>query len=585
MTEKTGPAEQTWQRPKIKNPEFVNQLKSRQIVSGELIGELLEELNQNALDLLTTLIQSGYGSKRKLCQIWCDSIGIAHVDLQKTLFQPDLVRRLPEAFARRNYAIPVYRMGEAITVATAVPQSEKMRKALEERIGEPVNLVFALPSDIEWAIKEQYHTPGTLHDFLEKISASRALSEQAPITRTRLEQTAGGEAIGQLHVAIILYAIKENAGSVRIEPREKQEGQAAVILSGSAGERNAFTLAAPVYQAVSRNLKKLARLGEKTETSAVNGRILFPTPGKKYDIRFFVRESAAGPEISLTLMGRAPLARLPQITDLYMAKPLQDFIVRQLHEAKGIFLLAGPEPSENAPVAYAMLKEDDGHSGQRVTLEDEIRYLLSGIQQQQVNPQAGFSREALLTASLELNPGILYIERIDDGALVRQIPSTEALAESKSNPPFIIGGIYGENSFHALSRAYQLGILNSVSGILARQPAERLCDHCKQEYNLPEEIRSQLFIDSETREVPAWRAQGCPYCGHTGFFGKIGVYEFIAPTPGVRQLIEQQAPASELHQAAAETDYESLAYDGVKKLIRGLIPLEELERITGRVPD
>jgi len=585
MTEKKASAERTWQRPKIKNPEFVQQLKSRQIVSEELIGDLLEELNQNALDLLTALVQSGYGSKRKLCQIWCDSIGLAHVDLHKTLFQPDLVRRLPEAFARRNYAIPVYRMGEAITVASAVPQSEKMRKALEERIGEPVNLVFALPSDIEWAITEQYHTPATLHDFLEKISASRALTEQAPITQTRLEQTAGGEAIGQLHVAIILYAIKENASSVRIEPQGKQAGQAAVILSGSAGERNAFALAAPVYQAVSRNLKKLARMDEKTETSAVNSRILFPTPGKKYDIRFFMRENEAAPEISLTLMAQAPLARLPQITDLYMAKPLQDFIARQLHEAKGIFLLAGPEPSENAPVAYALLKEDGGHSGQRVTIEDEIRFLLSGIQQQQVNPQAGFSREALLAASLNLNPGILYIEHIDDAAVVRQLPSTDASAASDSKSPFLIGGIYGENSFHALSRAYQLGILNSVTGILARQPAGRLCDHCKQEYNLPEEIRSQLFIDTQAREVPAWRAQGCPYCGHTGFFGKIGVYEFIAPTQDLRELIEKQAPASDLHSAAASSDYENLAYDGVKKLIRGLIPLEELERITGRLPD
>ena len=585
MTEKTGSAERTWQRPKIKNPGFVQELKSRQIVSEELIEDLLAELNQNALDLLTALIQSGYGSKRKLCRIWCDSIGIAHVDLHKTLFQSDLVRRLPEAFARRNYVIPVYRMGEAVTVATAVPQSEKMKKALEERLGEPVNLVFALPSDIEWAIKEQYHTPGALHDFLEKISASRALTEQSPITQARIEQTAGSEAMGQLHVAIILYAIKENAGSIRIAPQEKQEGQAAVYLADSTGERSAFTLDAAVYQAVSGNLKKLARMDEKTGASAVNSRILFPTPGKKYDIRFFMRERKAGPEITLTLMAQEALARLPQVTELYMAKTLQDFIARQIHAGKGIFLLAGPEPSENVPVAYALLNEAGSHSGRRVSIEDEIRYLLSGLQQQQVNTPAGLTREALMAGTLKMNPRVIYIERIDDAAVVREIPSTEAMAAADADTPFIIAGIYAENSFDALSKARQLGILDSITGVIARQPAGRLCDHCKQEYPLPEDIRRQLFIDAEARQIPAWRAQGCPYCGHTGFYGKIGVYEHLAPSPALRELIEQQAPASELHQAAAPPDYESLAYDGVKKLIRGLIPLEELERMTERLPD
>src|SRR6056297_377523 len=259
MTEKTGSAQRAWQRPKIKNPEFIRQLKSRQLISGDLIQALLEELNHNSLDLLTTLIDSGYGSKHKLCQVWCNSIGIAHVDLQKTLFQSDIVRKLPEKFARQNYAIPVYRLGEAITVATAVPQCETTNKAIRELIGEPVNLVFALPRDIEWAIDEQYHSPITLHDFLNKIAASRALVENTTITEAYLEQTAGSDAISQLHVAILGYAIKASASRMDIEP---QESNAVVRLTSTRGRQKAFVLDSAVYEAVSKNLEKLARPSE-----------------------------------------------------------------------------------------------------------------------------------------------------------------------------------------------------------------------------------------------------------------------------------------------------------------------------------
>lgn len=577
MTEPTAKAKQGQKRPEIRNPEFLRQLHSRGIIPQSLVRELLEELNGNALDLLTTLIQSGYGSKRKLCQIWCDSIGIAHVDLEKSLFQTEIVRKLPESSARQYYAIPIYQMGDTLTVATATPQDENTLKAIEYRVGEPVNLVFALPQDIEWAIDQQYQDRRGLHEFLEKITASRALTENTLITEQHLRQTAGNDALHQLHLALILTAIKKNASEIKISP----EGQNAIasFLQGH-DQSTQYLLDTPVYETVVKNLARLARLEENQEASRQYGRILFPTPGKKYDIGLSTFSAEAGRHIALTLMDTEPLARVPQLTELYMARRLQEFITGQLTAPKGLLLLAGPDPAAGAPIAYAMLNESGVKPEKCLTIENAPRFLLKGVQQYQRNPQAGPDGGALLESCLKLQPQLLFIQNIDDD---------DSLAEvlSRANPPdaLIIAGIQAEDAFHVLSRARKLGIQDLLTAVIVHQPASRLCDHCKQEYALPRETLAQLFVDAESEHVPAWREIGCPYCSQSGFFGTIDVYEFLELTPELLQLNHKAMTRLDLHQAARQHNYESLNYDGIKKVLRGLIPLKELERIQSRLPE
>jgi type IV pilus assembly protein PilB len=575
MTDQAAQADRGRPHPKLKNPAFVRRLKSGGLVPDGLIEELLSELDDNALDLLTTLVQSGYGAKQQLCQIWGDTIGKACVDLRKTLFQPEAVRKLPESHARKHCAIPIYQMGDAVTVAAAAPQSENLQNELERIMGGPVNLVFALPQDIEWAIDTNYHVPGALADFLEKISASRALAADQPITRRLLDKTAGSEALGQLHVAMILYAIKEGACELHLEP---QGDRAAARLTGS-GRRSRFDLERPVYEAVSKNLKKLARLEEEPAKEARSGRILFPTPGKKYDLRYFSRPDPNGEQISLTLKAAAPLERMPRLAELYLSKPLQDFIAACLEAGKGLFLLAGPEPGAQTPLAYAMIRESGVQPGRCLTIEEEVQYLIPGVQQHQVNPQAGYPVRALLEAALRQSPRLLFVESIDDAE------TAELLGQPEFTETLVIAGIQAENTFDALCRLRRQGLLEAAAAVLAHQPAARLCEQCRQAGPFPDALLLQLGGPPSGRRVSAWQGKGCPYCRGTGFSGRIGVFEFLPVTPVIRQLVEQGAGSRELHQAARTQTYENLDYDGLKKVLRGLVPLDELERISARLPE
>jgi len=560
---------QTPERPKIKNSEFIGRLKTKGILPEDFIQDLLAEFDGNALDVLMTLIQTGYGSKQELCQLWCNSIGIAHVDLEKTLFQPDVVRRLPEWFAREYYAIPVYQMGDTTTVATATPQSKKVAKEIESRIGGAVNLVFALPQDIEGAIEQEYQTNTFLQDFLNKISVSRALTASQRITLSGLKKVAGDESINQLHVAIILVGITENASEILIEPGAEE---AKIYFVEHQTFKEKFLIDLPVYQSLSANLKKLAKLEDTASEAPRYSRLLFPTPGKKYDIRFLSLPTDTGEKLFLKLMDRHPLPRLPQLPDLYMSKKLQKFIARQLDAAHGLFLIACPQPAETAPIAYAMISKFATGRGKYLSIEDDIRYLLKGVEQYQVNPEAGAARRALFESCLNQHPKMLYIQNMDDPEL------TDLLAGINPAEQFIIAGIPADDTFQALSRALELGIGHWVSAIVADQPAARLCNHCKEKYLLTTDTLQALFIADENAKVPAWEESGCAYCRHTGIQGTVGIYEFLPVTSALKELAEAHAPRSKLHQKAREYNYENMAYDGLKKVLRGLISLEELER-------
>ncbi len=560
------------QAPKIENPKFFQILIKKQIIAEDFINDLLNELDGNALDVLATLIQSGVGSKRQLCQIWCDSIGIAHVDLEKSLFQSQVVRRIPEWFARKYYAIPVYQMGDTITVATATPDNEEIKKEITRIIEGPVNLVFALPQDIEWAIENAYQTNTTLYEFFKKIKTSHAFEENLSLTEDTLKKIAGPEAINQLHVPLILYGITENASEIQIEAG-KDSATIHVIIDQ--GVQKQITMETSIYQNLRSGLKNLAKLPSEQKNEPQYARILFPTPGKKIDIRFLILPDETGEKIFLRLMDRSPHKSVFNLSGLYLSHKNLERLRGLLRPLSGLLLITGPMQSGKTTLAYSILRELRRPNLGMITVEDSIRFLLKGIDQYQVNPQAGFIKTTALETCLKLHPRVLYIQRIDD------LEITESLRQGiESGHLLILAGMQAADVFEALEKSIQMGISSHVSGILNQERVDRLCDHCKQSYTLsPRKIENLFYWDGKT-PVTAFQKTGCPYCRHTGFFKRIGIQELLVITPEIHDAIEKQRPIAEIKNLAYQLGFKDKHYDGIKKVLRGLTPLEEIEKMT-----
>ena len=559
--------------PKIDNPLFFKLLKEKQILPDGFISDLLYELEGNALDVLATLIQSGIGTKRQLCQLWCDSIGIAHVDLEKSLFQSDVVRKIPERFARQNYAIPIYQMGDTVTVATPIPDKIALKKQIETIIKGPANLVFALPQDIEWAIENEYQTNTALYEFFTKISTSKVFEADNPISEKTFEEIAGTESINQLHVCLILLGITEHTSEIQIEP-EEHIARIYFIINGNFHER--LQLEKPVYTQLLKNLKNLAKVTDATDDDAFYSRIIFPTPGKKFDIQFLMLHTGFGEKIFLKLMDRQALPTIPKMSGLYLSLKQMRRIEHQIASRKGIMLISGPSDFEYSDLAYSIIKEIRAQNTQKImTVEDSPTWLLKEIDQYQVNPKANFTRSDAVKSCLNLHPNVIYIQNIKDTEII------DDLKNAAETGQFIIAGITATDVFDALTTT-RMRIGSVVTSIIHQQAIRRLCDHCKEKYQLSSQQMNDLFIFDGTPKLFAYRAIGCPYCRHTGYYGHIGIHEFLVINDDIKNLINGNAPSSEIRNKSKTLGFQSKEYDGIKKVLRGLTTFEEIQSLHSR---
>jgi type IV pilus assembly protein PilB len=558
-------------RPVINNPKFLQLLKARQLIPDNFIDDLLVELQGNVLDVLATLIQSGVGTKRLLCQLWCDSIGIAHVDLEKTLFQSHIVKLMPERLARQFFAIPVYQMGDTVTVATPTPDNATIREEIRKIIGGPINLVFALPQDIEWAIDTEYKSSMDVQEFFSKIKISGIFQSAAPITEEKLTEIAGKDAANQLHVALILYSITENASEILIEP-EENSAKIHFIINGSVRRISTDKWA---YGQLQQKLKQMAAVDESNpENESRSARILFPTPGKKIDIQFLSLPTDFGDKIFLKILDRSPLPRVPSLSELYLSKTGAILLREFLKAPQGLFLVTGTAESGKTTTSYSMLHALKSASFKCVTIEDGIKNLIAGIHQYQVNPRSEFNRGELIDACLKMQPDVIYIQNVDDPLIKEAI-----IGAVEAHNIAIIGSMEATRVDDALEKAIGMGLDPILTGIFSQHLVPRLCDHCKESYRLLSTEIQKNFIWDGKAEISACREKGCTYCRQSGFAGRIGVQEIVMIDATIRNLLNGHTPLTDIFQAIKQRGYKSREYDGIKKVLRGLTAMTEIEKM------
>ena len=554
--------------PKIENPRFFKLLEKNKIIPDGFVRDLLEELEGNALDVLATLIQSGVGTKRNLCQLWCDSIGIAHVDLEKSLFQPHVVRKLPERFARQNYAIPVYQMGDTVTVATPTPNNIVLAKQIEQLVNTPVNLVFALPADVEWAIENEYRTNTALCEFFAKIGTGRVFGASSPISEKTFEEVAGKDAIQQFHICLILLGISENASEIQIDP-EAHVAKIHFIVNNTFQER--LQIETPVYRRLLAQIQTMARVSDPADDAPRYSRILFPAPGKKFDIQFLSLPGDFGNKLFLKFMDRSPLDRPPRLSELYLSQRHTLSLTNAITNRKSVILVSAPEQGHFIELAYALINEFRASgAGKIMTVEDSIRWLFKDIEQYQVNSKAQFIHEDALKSCLNNRPNVVYMQNIAN-------PEVQAaIRQAADAGQCFLAGIEALDAFEALNRT-RAAIGPVISTIVNLQPVRRLCDHCKEKYPLSPKEMDDLFIYQGNPKIYGFREKGCPYCKNTGFAGYIGIYEVLSVPPELRESITGNASLDEIRAESRRFGFEDKTHDGIKKALRGLTTLKELD--------
>ncbi|HOW80554.1 MAG TPA: hypothetical protein PK406_14000, partial [Verrucomicrobiota bacterium] len=206
----------------MKSEAFLKLVVDRGLVSAEQARTLSARHGKVALAILEQLIDRHETAKVELCQMYGDALGVAYLDLTRTIIQPEVVRLLPRDFAVKHQMIAVYRFADSVTVATAEPLNPTVLDDAARLLSLPVNAVFSLPGEIKDAIEVEYTTVTVLQESQAQMGLKHVFVEETEATPQRLAGVAADQSIVQLSRQLFICALRERASDIHIEPSQHE---------------------------------------------------------------------------------------------------------------------------------------------------------------------------------------------------------------------------------------------------------------------------------------------------------------------------------------------------------------------------
>lgn len=559
-----------------RNPEFLNLLTTRGILKQEDLHKLNLKFQGDAYAILTYLAKPSDEKKTEMGKIWGDSLGIAYVDLNKTLIQHPVVQKLPEKFARTNKVIPIYQLDNTVTVASASLLQPSVQREAERLAGSGVSTVFSYSEDIEDAIDIEYQSSDSLSDMLDKIALSPVFRGTTKITEDQLRKISGDQSVIEFTRGLLLLGVKERGSDIHVEP---DEGFVRVRFRIDGVLQERMKLEASLLPPLISRLKILANLDIIERRRPQDGRITLNLSNRSVDFRFSSIPAIYGEKVVLRILGRPEKKEIRNLSDLDFSADVYAKLKKAIDSPNGIIFVTGPTGSGKTTTLYSALKYLNRPGINITTIEDPIEYRLSGINQVQVNNAINLDFASALRAFLRQDPDVILVGEVRD-------PETAKIASQAAlTGHLVLTTMHTNNAVQAITRLVEIGvdrslIAPSILGVMAQRLVRRICTNCREKYELSEDEANSFFMRDGESPVYFFRGKGCDQCNNTGYSGRIAIYEIFLVNSRIRDLISRGASNIDVFEAAKDDGFRSLRYDGIKKVLRGLTTIDEINRVT-----
>ncbi|MDO8787769.1 MAG: GspE/PulE family protein [Sulfuritalea sp.] len=558
---------------------IANFQEKARIPASSLDG-MLKAANQDTIEFVQFVITDGYLDRDTAGDLLAAMINCTYVNLGKTLFQKEALALLPGEIAERYQAIPLYQMGDAVTVGMVRPDDANAVKELSTLMMKPVSPVFCFRDEIESAIKVSYQSTSNVDALVAKLDLSPFLSGK--FSEKQLTDLVESRPLVALSDSIILLALKERASDIHIEPK-KNEVVVRFRIDGVLVDK----LFLPVEMALplASRYKIMAEMDITERRKPQDGRLSFPLPTKNLDLRVSSLPVMHGEKVVMRILGSLYTSAALNLDKLDFSPEILRPFKATLKQPQGILFVTGPTGSGKSSTLYAALNFINTPEINIVTIEDPVEYDVPSLNQVMVNDKAGRSFEAVLRSVLRQDPDAILVGEIRDTETAR------IAAQAALTGHLVLTTLHTSDAIQATTRLLEMGVERfivapSIIGVLGQRLVRRLCEYCKTEHQPDPDILRQYFFWREGATLPVfYRGEGCEHCGKTGYSGRIGIHEYLKVTPQIREAVLRERDYDEIMAIAIRQGFKKLRYDGFKKALRGLTSLEEVVRATASLED
>jgi general secretion pathway protein E len=467
---------------------------------------------------------------------------------------------LPYAFAR-DYGVLARSNGDPAQAVEVLVSNATKPAAIAEvsrRFGR-IALRRMERAELEAAIASAYQSGGgdasqVADEFDADLDLTKLLQD-VPAIEDLLESSDDAPVIRMIN-ALLTQSLREGASDIHIEPFE----QTSVVRFRIDGAlRDIVRPRKAIHASLISRIKIMSQLDIAEKRLPQDGRITLRIGGKPVDVRVSTLPTGHGERAVLRLLdkeaGRLDLGHLGMSQRMM---PRFDKLINQPH---GIVLVTGPTGSGKTTTLYASLARLNASTTNIMTVEDPIEYDLTGIGQTQVNARIDMTFGKALRAILRQDPDVIMIGEI------RDLETAQIAVQASLTGHLVLATLHTNDAPSAVTRLLDMGIepfllSSSLLGVMAQRLVRKLCPYCKKQ------------------EASGWQAVGCDRCGHTGYQGRVGVYELLETNEKIRAQIHNQVSEAEIRDAAIVSGMQTMREDGERWVLDGITTEAELLRVT-----
>ena len=503
------------------------------------------------------LVEQHMIGERELMDILSLQLGVPAVNPEFTEIDMKLFNKANAAWYDTHRVIPIKAEGDKIMVAFSDPTHRYDLEAASKIFGPNMLPAIALQSSINEAIQRQLRFQKVMpHSDKDQASA-----------------------VGVVNT-LILDAIKQRASDIHIEPL-KDRLRIRLRRDGVLSTYKDFPL--EIIPELTNRLKVMCDADITEKRRHQGGRILFEHAEGQLDLRASFYSTVHGQKVVLRLLNRQ--GELLKIKDVGMApRMLERFIEQGLQQPSGVLMVTGPTGSGKTTTIYSCIKEINTPQVSIATAEEPVEALIDGVAQCAIDPKINLTFEETLRHIVRQDPDVIVIGEIRD-TFSAKIAVQAALTGHQ-----VLTTFHTEDSTGGLIRLLNMDIepfmvSSTVTGILAQRLLRRICSHCRTSYQTtPIDIRRLGYQPADLVDTQFATGQGCEKCGHSGYRGRLGVFELLIPEESVRSAVLERQSSQELRKLSIEeTGLVTLLEDGIAKAAAGITTLDEVFRCLPRL--
>ncbi len=556
-------------------------LLSEKLLDPTKFSELkIESANKNiSIDRL--LLDSKLVGEDKYYEARSKLIGVPFVSVALLPFSPQALSFIQKPVAERFHLIPFLfdKQDNSLSIAMADPLDIEALNFIKQKTGLTIKVFQGIPSEIADSIATQY-TFGLVTEVKEAVKETEEVSQIKTFDKDSISEVIKEAPIAKIVSTILEYAVKSRASDVHIEPEEDRV-RVRYRIDGILYER--LSLPTSVKEAVISRVKILSGMKIDEHRTPQDGRFNFKFGDEEVDLRVSDLPTVFGEKIVMRLLKKS--GGVPTLEELGLRGPALRNLEAAILRPHGIIIVCGPTGSGKTTTLYSVLTKLNTTRVNILTLEDPVEYQMMGVNQVQINPDVGLTFATGLRAFLRQDPNIILVGEIRDKE------TTELAIQAALTGHLVFSTLHTSSAAGSLPRLIEMGaetflLSSTMTAALGQRIARKICSQCKEEYapsrEILEEIKKtlgDLFPKKNDSDVKLYKGKGCDYCGQSGYFGRVGIFEVMVVSDSISKLILQKADALTIEAEARHQGMITMKQDGYLKVLDGFSTIDEILRV------